>query len=259
MINTFYTYIHLRADDDIVFYVGQGRGQRAYVLSWHNKYWHSTVAKHGYYVKLVKTDLTKDEAASNEIELIAYYRKVSGLKLTNMTSGGDGGMLDYKHTDAAKKKIGEASKGNKHGIGNQNRLGIPHSEEAKQKIRDKRALQVPNRIGQSPSEETREKIRLARLGTKMSVESSDKKRIAATGRVMSHEAIAKSVSKRIGKQRTPEQREKMRQAQLLVTRKKIKTEEELITYKEFRNKQKRESRLRLKNKLQPSIRMFYSA
>lgn len=212
-LNNFYTYIHLRATDDIVFYVGHGNARRAYVLNDRNEFWHRTVYKHGYYVKLIHTNLTKEEASNKEITLIAYYREISGAKLTNMTFGGDGGMSGFSHSEESKKKISEAAKGNDHWKLSAGFKGKKHSEETKQKIKEKRALQVATWAGKPLTEETKEKLRQANLGKKQTPETIAKKVLAQTGSIRSPEAIAKTSEKCKGQKRTPEQREKMKLAQ----------------------------------------------
>jgi hypothetical protein len=55
--------------------------------------------------------LTFEESCQKEIEYIREYR--SKYNLINLTDGGDGGCPGYKHTEEAKKKIGEKHKGKK--------------------------------------------------------------------------------------------------------------------------------------------------
>lgn len=52
--------------------------------------------------------LTHSEASSLEIRIIANMRE-SGARLTNTTAGGRGGMLGSRHSDSARRCIGEAS------------------------------------------------------------------------------------------------------------------------------------------------------
>lgn len=84
----FYVYIHKRADDGQVFYVGKGNGYRAWSKS-RNKWWHRVVKKYGHTVEIVKEYPTEQEAHAAEIELIAFYR-LSGALLVNLTDGGEG-------------------------------------------------------------------------------------------------------------------------------------------------------------------------
>ena len=70
-----------------LFYVGEGRPNRAYSSSSRNIYWKEMVKKHnGFVVKIVEKNITKLCAGEIETKLIKYYRD-SGFKLTNVCSG----------------------------------------------------------------------------------------------------------------------------------------------------------------------------
>jgi group I intron endonuclease len=73
--------------------------------------------------QILESDLTAEQAKQKEIEYIEKFKK-AGVKLYNLTDGGDGSP-SYSHTEEAKIKIGKASEGRKH----------PCSEEIKEKIR----------------------------------------------------------------------------------------------------------------------------
>jgi hypothetical protein len=57
--------------------------------------------------------LSRDEATRLEIERIAYWRSL-GVKLANMTDGGDG---IHNVSEDARRRISEALKGNKNSLG----------------------------------------------------------------------------------------------------------------------------------------------
>lgn len=85
-------YAHFRASDGLMFYIGIGTEQRPYEVG-RNAYWGNVVAKHGYTVEVLLSDLTWEEACTVEVEMIAAFRSVlmqSKAKLTNQTDGGDG-------------------------------------------------------------------------------------------------------------------------------------------------------------------------
>lgn len=128
MNNIFYVYEYLR-EDGSPYYVGKGKGNR--MFSTHRKI---PVPKNKDRIKLVKENLSEQEAFALEIKLIEFYgRKDLGTGiLRNMTAGGDGlsdpgfetrkkmsdnvingitGMKNKKHSPDTKKKMSEAKTG----------------------------------------------------------------------------------------------------------------------------------------------------
>lgn len=105
-MNTFYVYIHRRATNGCIFYVGKGRGKRAHSDRNRNPYWHHIVAKHGHTIHFVDQEL--DEATAFELEtfMIEFCGRDT---LCNMTNGGEGSSGCYP-TDETREKIGAASK-----------------------------------------------------------------------------------------------------------------------------------------------------
>jgi hypothetical protein len=86
MNNVYYVYIHLRGDNNEVFYVGKGKGNRIKQRDGRNIYWKNIVNKHGYTYEIVEKELSEDSAFDLEIELIKFYRE-SGHKLVNLRNG----------------------------------------------------------------------------------------------------------------------------------------------------------------------------
>lgn len=103
MSKMFYTYIHKRATDESVFYVGKGTGRRAWSLHNRNKYWKNTQLKHGLIVQIVASWATEKEAFDHEKFLIKYYSDLK-CNLVNMTKGGEG-ISGYSHSEQTIKKI----------------------------------------------------------------------------------------------------------------------------------------------------------
>ncbi len=58
----YYTYLHRRADDNLPFYVGKGKGDRAHRTNHRNPHWHRTVKKHGLQIEIVAHWSTEVEA-----------------------------------------------------------------------------------------------------------------------------------------------------------------------------------------------------
>lgn len=89
----FYVYLHLvsdmdHSDDQSVFYVGLGQKRRAWSTN-RNPFWKAVASKHGCSIWIVDSGLSMAEASDLERQLIAQYW-VSGARLTNMTTGGEG-------------------------------------------------------------------------------------------------------------------------------------------------------------------------
>lgn len=99
----FYTYLHRRNDTGQVFYVGQGRGRRAWGKSDRNPHWKKVVAKAGYTVEILAQWPTKDDAATHEVLLISVFKGMAH-PLVNMTDGGDGGMPGHKPSPETRAK-----------------------------------------------------------------------------------------------------------------------------------------------------------
>ena len=91
MSNLSGNYLHIRADDGKIFYVGLGNEQRAKSKQNRNIFWQRTVKKHGYKVKYLGTR-SIEEAKNLEMSLIKIFGRACLNKgtLVNMTDGGDG-------------------------------------------------------------------------------------------------------------------------------------------------------------------------
>lgn len=112
-------YRHVRLDKNEVFYVGIGRGDRAYDKKPYNrsKWWHRIISKTDYRVDILFDDLTWEEACEKEKEFISLYgRKNIGTgTLCNMTDGGAGGdtLTGNPNLSIIASKISKANKGRK--------------------------------------------------------------------------------------------------------------------------------------------------
>jgi hypothetical protein len=69
----YYVYTHLNPQTKEIFYVGIGKGNRAW-NQWagRNKFWGNYVNKHGFEVEIVAENITRKQAGKIEIELIAH-------------------------------------------------------------------------------------------------------------------------------------------------------------------------------------------
>lgn len=147
--NIYYIYFHINPLKNEIFYVGKGKGNRAYDKNKRNRFWKNIVKKYGYIVDIIEDNLTEKEAFEREIFYIKKIgRKNLGLgPLVNMTDGGDGfdrtGAILSQET---KDKISESHK------------GLTHTEETKLKMSISKKGKVSNKKGKLSSVETKKKI-----------------------------------------------------------------------------------------------------
>jgi hypothetical protein len=126
----FYVYEHWRPDTNRCFYVGKGRGRRAWDLKNDRNIHHRSVVSQlvaaGLVVdvRIIVRDISSETAAALEKDRIALYGVNN---LTNMNRGG-GGVI--RHSPEALAKISAASKGRR------SRLGKTHSTETKARLRE---------------------------------------------------------------------------------------------------------------------------
>lgn len=86
----FYVYIHTRLDTGQVFYVGKGKKKRHADRFGRNQYWRAVAEKAGWVSSIVQDGMQEGDAYLLEQWLIAKFRH-NGVKLTNLTDGGEGG------------------------------------------------------------------------------------------------------------------------------------------------------------------------
>lgn len=187
-MNQFYIYVHSRATDGQIFYVGKGRGPRASKVYGRNPHWKRIVAKHEYAVTIVRGNLTESEALAEEVRLIA---EIGRENLCNMTDGGEG-TSGHTHKEETKRKQSDSAK------------RVVRSAERLAK------LKVLN-VGRTPSEETRQRMSESKIGRKHSLAAIEKMRQKAL--VRTPETIAKQVAANTGQIRSAEARVNMAASQ----------------------------------------------
>jgi len=202
----FYVYQHLRADTREVFYVGKGKGKRL-TSRGRNKYWKRIVEKHGLIVEVIAEKLTEIEAFELEVSTIRRHKE-AGLKLANMTDGGEG-TVGRLVTEESRVNYRFSRLGEKNPM-----HGKSHGEAIKEKIRQASIVNhakpdVKEKIkkaltGLVRTDDVKEKIRQARIGTKHSDETKAKQSALKTGKP----------SNRLGAKLSDETKEKLRQANL---------------------------------------------
>lgn len=228
-----YIYEHWRPDKNIVFYVGLGKGRRCNVMYKRDPQ-HINIQKklarqgQSVEIRIIASDLSREEAITREIERIAYWRAL-GVKLVNRTAGGDGSLSPCDETRELMR---------------QRRLGVKLSEETKAKISAstraaladpkvrakisaalKEALKRPDvrakllhaSRSQIRTAEHNAKIGAAHRGKKLSPEHAEKSRRASLGRKQTSDEIERRRAANTGKKRTPEFCQQMRDIQMNLT------------------------------------------
>lgn len=194
-----YLYRHIRLDKNVPFYIGIGSDNnglytRANSRHSRSKYWRN-ISQKGYEVEILMDGLTWEQACEKEKEFIALYGRLDlGGLLVNMTDGGDG-ALGFKHTDAAKIKISESSKGRRMPM----ELKIRLAEINKKRIRSEETINKwkLSRLGWKPTEKNRLNMSIGQKGKKLSVAHRESISKAKKGLKPSSETIIKkSISAR---------------------------------------------------------------
>lgn len=190
LTDNFYTYRHIRNDTNEVFYIGKGKGSRAFQSSNRNRYWKNIVNKTDYTVELLTINMNEKDSLELEILLISEYKRY-GTKLSNLTNGGEGvsGLKDTEETKKLKslkatgrvmspESIAKSKESNKGRASP--RKGAILTQEQKDKI------SIGN-TGKNPSKKARERMSIASKGKPKSEEH--RKNIATAKRNLSVETI----------------------------------------------------------------------
>jgi hypothetical protein len=127
-------------------------------------------------------------------------------------------LIEYAKNFSIKNNIVESKEwanlipeaGYEDGGGIKGRIGPPHSEETKSKIREARKNQKSPMTGKSHSEETKEKIRQKRITQVFSEESYIKRSNSLKGHIFSKERNQKISRALTGRKFSPDTIEKMR-------------------------------------------------
>jgi hypothetical protein len=86
----FYVYLHRKLKTGEVFYVGKGKGDRAWEKRRKGSYkWKAMAEKYGVMVEIYRDRLTEKEAYELESQVINDMRS-DGVNLANLSDGGKG-------------------------------------------------------------------------------------------------------------------------------------------------------------------------
>jgi hypothetical protein len=189
-MNTFYVYEHWRPDKDVCFYVGKGRGNRAYNFRRRLLY-NRVVRKLAVIgmcveVRMVASGLSEQDAFAIECHRIAFWRSV-GSDLTNVTDGGEGRSGSSPSVET-RAKISASHTGRKNTVETIEKMKLSAKKRAESTVRIEN-LVARNKRG--PSQETRDKIRLTLTGRTIPAEVAKKISASLKGRTRSAEHSAR--------------------------------------------------------------------
>jgi hypothetical protein len=132
MKEIYYVYGHYIKETNKIFYVGKGKGKRAYSKESRNKYWHHITNKHEWDVFFYYKNLNEKDAFKDEWSVITDIKPIA-----NFAEGGLGGNTWKNYpSDLAKirkNKMSKAMKGKN--LGKKNGMfGKKHTKELKEKL-----------------------------------------------------------------------------------------------------------------------------
>ena len=170
----YYVYAFLREDRQTPYYIGKGHGDRCYKKGGRN----TKPPADRERIQIIKDNLTETDALELERLLILMWGVKGEGILRNTRFGGAGNGGGYvmkeeqkeklrliKRSDATKRLISKNRSG-KYPAPNK---GKKHTDETKEKIRQKALGRTSPRKGVTLSEETKQKIRDTKAARKASV------------------------------------------------------------------------------------------
>lgn len=192
----YYVYVW-RDAAQVPFYVGKGKGKRAYRVGNRSKEFKEIHAQGGCSVEIIDWFMHESQAHAHEVELIAAYgRRCFGGLLVNKTDGGEGASgANFVRSAETRAKLSAAH------------VGKVISPETRAKMSEIRK----GRSGKPHSEETIAKLRI--VASNRGPETRAKISAAASNR--SAETLAKMSAAQKGKTITLEQRKKRSDTQRL--------------------------------------------
>jgi len=177
----FYVYLHRRSTNGEVFYIGKGRGCRAWQIQGRSERWMATALKRGCIVEIIQSGMQEWWAFELELDLVALHQ---GRKICNVSDGGDGAS-GYKHRPESLEKMRMAQRGRKFSpercaINARAQTGRKHSDETKKRMSASAIRSPEHRAAISRAQknrvvsaETRAKVSASKTGAKIPKPSAE--------------------------------------------------------------------------------------
>lgn len=174
----FYVYVHRRASDGRVFYVGKGRNRRAWVKGRRGNHWQHIVKKYGLCVQIAVSGLDEVCAFSIERMIIAKYGRSNLVNLTDGGEGTSGNVVTEKAkehlrqvnigrfvSDETRQKISASNKGRT--ITEEHRKAVGRANAMRPPSEKQRAAVILANSIRRVSDDTRAKISASRRDPKL--------------------------------------------------------------------------------------------
>lgn len=202
----FFVYLHRRASNGKVFYVGKGTRYR-HKSKWNrSQHWHNIVKKHGYTIEIVQGGMQEWWAFELEKDLILKYKDHG---LCNRTDGGEGasGVVPSEETKQKRRILFQSESWRKN-LSNKakERFANPEFKAA----HAKRQVEIANRP------EVKTKLRNAALRQFSDSQARDKARLTAIRQFSNPIARQVAKQKALARFDTPEKRAAHVQAKAIV-------------------------------------------
>jgi hypothetical protein len=191
----YYTYAYLR-EDGAPYYIGKGKGVRAYVKRYGNG--RARRPKNLNNIIILKQNITEEEAFKHEKYMIAIFgRKDIGTGiLHNRTDGGEG-TSGRILTEEHKRKLSESL------------IGIKRDDETKEKLSNLKSGKNHHFYGKTLSEKHKRNLSESHKGKTYSEETKRKISEAHKGKILSEETRRKLSEAHKGKTYSEETRRKL--------------------------------------------------
>lgn len=149
--NYHYVYAHIDRHGDIR-YVGKGCGSRAWVFVKRNKWWNAIFYGYKPTVKMLCIGMSAKDACEHEIAYIEHFRNL-GMRLCNISDGGDNGLFGYKATPEHCAKLSESLSGIKNPF-----YGRHHSKESIEKMKQTKRERLTDEVRKKMRESSKKRL-----------------------------------------------------------------------------------------------------
>lgn len=210
----FYVYEHREVDTGRVFYIGKGKGRRAFQRQSRNRYWRHIVRKHGFVAHIIFDNLSEQDALRLETALTYAY----GMDQLAVLTAGGAGTAGFQHSPETKARMSATRRGRIHSSEAKARMSLAVKSSAVEMERRTEKWRSDNNPSKCQVNRTKSSERMVDNNPMFSAETVEKMRRAKLGRTLSdeHKALISEALRGekhplFGKERSTETCSKMRE------------------------------------------------